>query len=336
MNTIKFNLLYLSILTSTLVLIVSCSEIFEGDLGEDTLVVISPSDDFQTLNTQIQFAWEELENATSYHLRIVTPDFSNMQSIVLDSSIVGNAFKVTLNPGNYEWRLKAKNAITESNTVTGKIEIDSTADLSISSVKLLSPSDQIFTNQLVQTFVWEEMYNADVYSFKLEHEYEDTTVQESNYTSEEISINFAYDGIYDWEVKGKNNLSQTESQVSTRRLTVDTHSPNLPSNLDPGDLAEIPLTLGGDSLVSLIWSGSLNEASTAPIKDVMQVATSNSFQSASLIEEQILSNITGVERQVQLKILESGTYYWRVKSEDQAQNTSGYSNVNSFTVNFTL
>ena len=336
MNTIKSYLTYTHILLVVLLTLTSCSEIFEGDLGEDTLIVISPSSDLQTVNTQVQFAWEELEDATSYHLRIVSPNFSNLESIELDSSIVGNSFKVTLNPGDYEWRLQAKNAITESNIVTGTIEIDSTTDLSTASVKLLSPSNEIYTNQLVQTFVWEDMYNADVYDFELKHTNGDTTVPFSNYTSSEISINFAYDGKYDWKVIGKNNLSQTQTQPSTRSFTVDTYNPELPSSLGPIDSAEIPLTQGGDSLVSLTWNGDISTTGVAPVKDIIQISTSNAFQQQNIIYEEELSISTTIERNVEVKILTPGTYYWRVKSEDQAQNTSGYTNASSFIVSFTL
>ncbi len=324
----------LGILLGILSSIGSCSEIFEGDLGDDTLVVISPSADLETVNTQVQFVWEELEDATSYHLRIAKPDFANLTNLEMDSSIVGNTFQMTLNPGKYEWRLQAKNAITESNTVSGKIHIDSTADLSALAINLFSPADQIYTNQLVQTFSWEEMYNADVYNFKLEHV--DTTVLVSNYTSESISMNFTYDGAYTWEVTGKNNLSQTETDPTSRRFIVDTYNPLIPSNLNPVDQASIPLLQGGDSLVTLSWSGEIPETDVAPVKDRFQVSTSNGFQGQTIIYDEELSTSTTAEREKDIKILLPGTYYWRVKSDDEAQNSSDFTAVSSFVVAFTL
>lgn len=314
----------------------SCSEIFEGDLKDDKLVVTFPTQDLVTVNTQIQFLWDELEEATSYHLQIATPSFSELQSIELDSSIVGKTFQTTLNPGKYEWRIYAQNAITQTKTVSGHIHIDSTADLSLSTVNLLSPSNHIYSNQLTQLFTWENMYNADTYQFSMQHSNSDTSVNESNLTSESISINFAYDGGYTWEVIGKNNISQTQSQPSSRQFVIDTYNPELPSSLEPVDNSIIDLTQGGDSLVSLTWFGEVTGANVAPVSDYIQVATSNSFQNQSLIYNEELSELTNAERQFQVKILQSGTYYWRVKSVDQAQNTEGYTSANMFTVNFIL
>lgn len=339
LNTMR-NLKYYSTkciwLTTVLLILSACSEIFEGDLSEDTLVVISPSKDLETINTQIQFLWDELEDANNYHLRIASPSFANLTSLELDSPIVGNGFQMTLDPGDYEWRLQAKNSITASNTVSGNIHIDSTADISNTSINLLSPANQLYSNQLTQTFVWEYMYNADVYDFKLEHNMIDTVVNISNHTSENVSVNIAYDGVYTWEVIGRNNLSQTQTQPTIRTLAIDTYEPNAPSNMDPVDSSTIPLIQGGDSLVTFTWSGDVFETDIAPITDYIQVATSNAFQSQSLIYDEEISISTIVERQAQVKILEGGTYYWRVKSQDQAQNTFGYTNGSSFTINFTL
>lgn len=334
MRTVKSYITNIGLFAGLLISITSCSEIFEGDLSEDTLVVISPSKDLETVSTQVQFVWEELEDATSYQLRIASPNFANLTSLELDSAIVGNTFPITLNPGEYEWRLQAKNAITESNTVSGTIQIDSTADLSTSTVNLISPSDQAYSNQLVQTFVWEEMYNADVYDFNMVHP--DTPITIPNHTSENISINFAYDGVYEWGVIGRNNLSQTETQPVTRNFTVDTYAPQTPSNLNPIDEAEIPLIQGGDSLVSFTWSGDVSETGVAPVTDRIQVSTSNAFQGQTIISDDVLSISTTAERNFNIKILQPGTYYWRVKSDDRAGNSSDFATVSSFTVNFTL
>lgn len=333
MNKIKSYIIILSLFTGMASVLTSCTEIFEGDLDNDTLVVISPSKDLQTINTQIQFLWDELEDATSYHLRIVSPDFSNLQSIELDSSIIGNAFSITLNPGLYEWQLQAKNALTASNMVKGSIHIDSTSDVSNSTVNLLSPSNNVYINQNTQVFKWEGIYNADVYHFKLTHS--EAIVNEQNYTSESINIQFDYDGAYSWEVIGKNNLSQTETQPATRNFTVDTYTPQIPSGADPANEASISLTQGGDSLVTFTWNGEVATTDQAPIKDKFQVASSNAFQNYSIIHQENLNPVT-TERQVQVKISESGTYYWRVRSEDEALNISEYTDVSSFTIEFTL
>lgn len=328
-NYVKYYSIRISYLMVLLLTIFSCTEIFEGDLEDDVFVVISPSQDLQTLDTQIHFFWEKLEDATSYHLRIVNPGFSNLQSLVLDSSIVGNSFQITLNPGEYEWRLQAKNAITKSNAVLGSISIDSTADLSLSYVNLLSPSDQIYTNQTTQTFQWEPMYNADVYQFKLS--YYDTLINNNK-----MSVDLMYDGYYAWHVIGKNNMTQTQTQVSTRNFTLDTYSPTIPINQEPIDNEIISLTQGGDSLVELMWNGDISEPDIAPVKDIIQVSTSNVFQNQNIIYEENLPITTTAERSVQVKIGQPGTYYWRVKSEDLAGNTSDYTEVSSYIINFVL
>ncbi|MGB0870181.1 MAG: hypothetical protein ACPGSD_11350 [Flavobacteriales bacterium] len=315
-------------------LLTSCTEIFEGDLDDDTFIVITPNADLETTNTQIQFLWQELEDATSYNLQIVSPNFSNITSVELDSNIIGKSFKLTLSPGEYEWKLKAQNAITESNTVKGKIFVDSTTDLSGATVVLLSPNDNALLNQTQQTLNWEPMYNADLYDFELNHL--DTNINKPELTDPFIDIDFAFDGKYTWKVTGKNTSSSTESQTSIRTFIIDTYAPDLPSQFDPVDSVTIPLTQGGDSLVTLQWKAEINHSSEAPIVDRIQVSSSNAFQNSNLIVNQTLENNSSVDRLIKVKITEAGMYYWRVKSSDKAENDSGYATSQRFIVNFVL
>jgi len=329
-----YRVLSLLPLIGLMVMISSCSEIFEGDLDDDKFVVVAPGKELTTFNTQVQFIWQELEDATSYSLDIVSPSYSQLEQVILDSSVVGKSFLITLNPGEYQWKLKAQNSITESNTVSGKIYIDSTTDLTGTQVKLISPENNAFIGSLTQTFSWENMYNADVYNFELEHI--DTSISKPDYDQSSIDIDFAYDGAYTWKVKGKNNASSTSTEFTSRQFIVDTYSPEAPFNFDPVDSVSIPLTQGGDSLVTLAWEGEIDHSKKAPVTDRLQISSSNAFQNSSLILNETISGFSNSARTRQVKILSPGKYYWRVKSTDKAENDSGYSDSRSFIVSFVL
>ena len=63
---------------------------------------------------QIFFWWEDLEHATEYRLQIVTPDFDAPTELLYDTVINKAGIKLTLKAGEYSWRVKGRNEISES------------------------------------------------------------------------------------------------------------------------------------------------------------------------------------------------------------------------------
>ena len=58
--------------------LISCKEIFEEDLSMQNVSIIIPQNNTVDSIRNIHFKWNELEDATSYTLEIVSPSFSNI------------------------------------------------------------------------------------------------------------------------------------------------------------------------------------------------------------------------------------------------------------------
>ena len=44
-----------------------------------------------------------------YQLRFVQPNFTTPEVFALDTTITSSPFSITMNPGQYQWELKAQN-----------------------------------------------------------------------------------------------------------------------------------------------------------------------------------------------------------------------------------
>lgn len=76
------------------------------DLSEQTVVILSPEDGFETEETSINLSWEPLELATLY--RVVIIDLSN-DTVFLEQSVTDTDITVTFEVGSYTWAVRAEN-----------------------------------------------------------------------------------------------------------------------------------------------------------------------------------------------------------------------------------
>src|SRR5688572_12340162 len=108
----------------------SCEDFFEPNLEKKDVVIIAPANGTVSSSFTQTFWWEELKGAEEYTLQIVKPTFSSVQQLILDTNVNGTKFYYTLQPGVYQWRLRAINNSSETDFVTYNLEIDSTLNLS--------------------------------------------------------------------------------------------------------------------------------------------------------------------------------------------------------------
>ncbi len=88
----------------------ACEEvIYTDDISDKTVSVLAPKDSSEVLSTEVNFNWEALEGSTSYKIQVATPNFEEASQIVLDSITSNVSFSSSLNPGNYQWRVKGFN-----------------------------------------------------------------------------------------------------------------------------------------------------------------------------------------------------------------------------------
>src|ERR1044072_7096752 len=124
----------LTLLIFTVALLVSCDDVLEKDIADETVSLRTPVDGYETTTQNVSFWWEPVEGATSYELTIASPDLEHAAIIVLDSVITAKQLSTKLEEGAYQWCVKAINGGYEtayschSITIADVIEKDITTE----------------------------------------------------------------------------------------------------------------------------------------------------------------------------------------------------------------
>ena len=92
----------------------ACQDIIEPSVSKQVVIPEAPANQYVSTSYTINFWWDGVDHALSYHLQVVTPDFNAPGSLVLDTVVKQNKFSYNLNPGTYQWRLTAENGSSQT------------------------------------------------------------------------------------------------------------------------------------------------------------------------------------------------------------------------------
>lgn len=292
----------------------SCEEILMvEDISKKEIILVAPANDAALSFSGITFSWEIIQGAEKYHLQIASPNFDAPQQIVLDTIISKNSFVRQLNIGNYQWRVKALNSAYESQYSTRSFGILNNDDFQNNTVVLVSPQNNLATKTASQKLSWNIVIGAEDYQLQI-LDPNNNLIKEL--LSQSATVNYTFEeGGYIWRVRARNKTAQT--LFSSRSILIDTKVPNTPSLSAPANTS----TATGNN-ISFQWSRSPIVGSQE--KDSLYVYTENALTNLSFKEKAS----SPYER-----TLSKGTYYWFVKSFDEAGNESKKSTVFTFTVN---
>lgn len=297
----------------------SCEVIFEKNISKDSLNLIIPVNNQVSTTNQIHFKWDKVKGASHYHLQIVKPSFSQIDFFILDSLIDVTQYFYVLEPGDYQFQIRAENSAYETAWVGPyNLTVDSVSDLSQQVVGLIAPANYVYTNNSILTYSWQAVYSAEYYEFQLrtgaDFNSSSTTLHVANsiYATSYSNPTGLLDneGIYAWGIKAINQTSS--SDFSSRTIYIDKTNPNSPSAVSPNhntnfaDTVVLKWTLGTDP-------GTVN----SPVTSYIQIGADTLFNT-------ILSNYNTTADSLQLVFTNSGTYWWRVYAQDQAGNISPF------------
>jgi hypothetical protein len=290
----------LSVMTA---LLASCQDFIETDLSKKSMTVNSPADHTVSPGFNVTFWWDEIKGADKYQLQLVKPNFTSIQQFVMDTSVSGDRLLLSLSPGTYQWRIRAKNSTSATDYITRTLTIDSTLDLSGQPLLLFAPTDNTWSNRLSTSFTWRSMANTDNYVLQLL--LDGGLLYTSSYAAPVTTGTYTFpgEGTYQWRVFAQNGSSN--SSYFTRTLTIDTTKPAIPSVLFPltDTITANPVQLG--------WSSDETAASFR-----LQIATDSIFG-------HVIHDTTEQESTYDLHSTSAGQdYYWRVKVIDRALNES--------------
>ncbi len=301
----------------------SCDSIFEEDISNDTIKTIIPKQNDTLKKNIVNFRWNSVEGVVDYQLQIVNPSFNNIDEFVVDSLITELEIDLSLNPAEYQWRIRGINNGYETDfSEPINFVVDSITDLSNQSILLNFPEDNKYLNSISTTFSWNKHFSATSYLFQLvkadsNNIIEQSTTNNDFYTPVEQSID---EDKYKWKVKGINDFSET---VFTERVVfIDKTSPNIPSLTSPDDNLEMTLLS-----VTFDWDLGVDGGNThAPISRTLEISTEDNFATI-LFETELMVDTFNYT------FGNTGTFYWRVKAIDSADNESNYSTVRKIVIN---
>lgn len=241
---------------SSLLLLSACDAIIEPSISKKSVQAEAPADLYQSTNYTINFWWDEVDNALSYHLQVVTPSFSSPGSLVLDTIVKKNTFSFTLNPGNYQWRVLAQNGSSQTNYTAPRSFTVVPSSIAQQAVTLGAPANNTVTNQVKTTFQWGSIYGATKYLLEIDTNNfinESSLVYSQEVPGQQVVFTFPKDQTYQWRVRAENDT--VKSQWSAIDLVTYDHTPpvgvTLMSPAD-GSTSPLPVTLQWGAATSAV------------------------------------------------------------------------------------
>ena len=158
-----------SLVIGLIIITAGCRTIFEKKLDGEEVEMIIPVNADTLYTNEVHFKWEAMEGAKYYHLQVVSPAFDDITTFNIDSTIHDTEARFVLAPGDYQFRIRGENSAYVSDYIDPvNIYIDSVNDLSEQVVQLLTPLDNIYTNETkFNNFSWENLFSADYYTFQI-------------------------------------------------------------------------------------------------------------------------------------------------------------------------
>lgn len=281
-----------------------CEDLIVDDISDKQVEILAPSNNVTITNSTVTLWWNEVEDATSYVVQVVSPSFESAQQLWLDSTVSTNKLTWPLTPGKFEWRVKAINDISETGFVCSRFRIDSTSNLANQTILTSYPLDGSTLNTDSVTFQWSDLYNALSYTVQL-RDSSDKLLSELTTQDPHCKMAVSADGVYHWSVYGTNSGSST--RPATGIFSIDMTAPDSVRIISPLN-NEFIFT---DS-VSFKWENP--EDSGSALSDSLTVFSENDLSHPIIAKRVSASNYTDT--------LSKGTYRWTVICIDKAGNKS--------------
>ena len=228
----------------------SCDAIIGPSISKKTIQPEAPSDQYQSTSYMVNFWWDAVDNTLSYHLQVVTPNFTNPGSLVLDTIVKKNTFAFNLNPGTYQWRVSAQNGSSQTAYSIARNFTVVAGSVKQQAVQLTAPANNLITNQGSTLLQWSSLYGATKYQLEIDTNNfvnENAVVYNQIIPGQQFSFTFPKDQVYQWRVKAENDTAQ--SKWSTINVITYDHTPPVVVTLtSPTDGTTLPLP------VSLQWN----------------------------------------------------------------------------------
>lgn len=210
-----------TILIILLFFITGCEYIVEPfDLREESVQLSSPKDKVVLNSETVFFVWEKNPNIDFYRLQVVSPNFENSSSILIDTLLSVNFHQDTLiNNRNYEWQVRGENSLYFTENSKNAFSLISESNISNKTLVLLSPKNGLTVNEENVNFTWDNLVSAQNYRIQIAYpSFEnalqiviDSLISQSNFKTSALPQNKNYE----WRVRGENDEFRTSFSTSS-------------------------------------------------------------------------------------------------------------------------
>ncbi|QHS56496.1 hypothetical protein GWR56_13465 [Mucilaginibacter sp. 14171R-50] len=309
----------LFLLFFTSLLAVSCKEFIEPSIENKKVYLKAPSDGFQSKLYKISFWWDEVEDALGYRLQVVSPGFAAPDRLVLDTLVSGNKFSVNLDPGKYEWHLRAENGSTVTAYSGARSFEVLQSSIKQQAVELNAPADQAQINNAQVNLRWGTLYGAARYRLQIDTNNfinESSVVYNEALPGNELALALPKDQSYQWRVQAENDTAQSRWSV-VNHFTLDRLPPGRVKALEPADNQTVnkPVHLRWENVASAVRYRLYllkSDSVTSYSKNFPVIVNENTYD---------FQSGTGGER-----------IYWKVAAIDAAGNAGTASATRSFII----
>lgn len=118
--------------------LLSCEEVISvDDISGDRVGIIAPSQGTVVPSGELNLNWGPIAFADHYQVQVATPDFEHAGQILLDTVTVDTVqggrhqIKLSLQQGNYEWRVRGTNSAYATGYTSASFSIDTTGERSL-------------------------------------------------------------------------------------------------------------------------------------------------------------------------------------------------------------
>ncbi len=197
--------------------IFACNDIIEvTDISEETVSVLAPANGVTLDEGDIAFTWNSIEDADDYNVQIATPSFEAATQIVTDSIVSETLLSISLDEGDYEWRVRAENSGYETVYTTQSFTLLPIESVNISNeeVDIIAPANnESFLTTRTISFTWEEVDDASEYTLQIATPDFDNpieVIENETISSTNFSVSNLEENDYEFRVKAKNSGYETE------------------------------------------------------------------------------------------------------------------------------
>ncbi|WP_423147914.1 hypothetical protein [Rubrolithibacter danxiaensis] len=296
----------------------SCKEFIESSVKDKKVRLLAPGDSVQTNNYNQTFWWEPVEDASSYRLQIVSPSFDSIVSLVTDTVLNTDKFQFTLEPGTYQWRVRAENGSSQSLYTTRSLTIFSST-IAEQHVQVISPSNNLLTNEADITYRWNKLFGATQYRLQIDtNNFADTTklLYDQTTVNSEFKVPLSKEKVHQWRVRAEND-SLKSRWSAIYRLTFDATPPEKVVLSSPTTNESVTKP------VNLKWEA---VAGAGKYELIVLKSDSSSVYNATFPKVLTATSFSFNEGTTNEKL------YWKVRAIDEAGNKGIFSEVRSFTV----